>query len=46
MHAAMAAIVRDVPPGSRAHVRDFLRAMAAQLDSEGTPAPLTKDPAI
>lgn len=46
MHAAMAALVRDVPPTSRSHVRDFLHAMAAQLDTEGTPAPLTKDPAI
>ncbi|WP_034620746.1 MarR family winged helix-turn-helix transcriptional regulator [Cellulomonas sp. URHE0023] len=46
MHAAMAAIVRDVPPGSRPHLRDFLRAMAAQLDTEDTPAPLTRDPAI
>ncbi|MGY4642669.1 MarR family winged helix-turn-helix transcriptional regulator [Cellulomonas sp. URHB0016] len=46
MHAAMAAIVRDVPVGARPHVRDFLRAMAAQLDSEGAVAPLTKDPTI
>ncbi|GIG20454.1 MarR family transcriptional regulator [Cellulomonas chitinilytica] len=45
MHAAMAAIVRDVPPDARPHVRDFLRAMAAQLDTEGTVAPLTPGPA-
>jgi len=46
MHAAMAAIARDVPPEARPHVRDFLRAMAAQLDSEGVVAPLTTDPAL
>ncbi|WP_028049439.1 MarR family winged helix-turn-helix transcriptional regulator [Cellulomonas sp. URHD0024] len=46
MHAAMAAIVRDVPTGSRPHLRDFLRSMAELLDTEATPAPLTKDPAV
>jgi len=46
MHAAMAVIARDVPLESRPHVRDFLRAMAAHLDSEGAVAPLTSDPTL
>ncbi len=46
MHAAMAAIARGVPADARPHVRDFLRAMADHLDSEGSLAPLTRDPAL
>ena len=46
MHAAMAQIARDVPLEARPHVGAFLRAMAAQLDSEGGVAPLSKDPAL
>lgn len=46
MHAAMAAIVGDVPVEARPHVRDFLQAMAAQLDSEAPVAPLTRAPGL
>jgi DNA-binding MarR family transcriptional regulator len=41
MHEAMAAVARDVPVGSRPHLRRFLDAMTALLDREGRIEPLT-----
>ena len=41
MHAAMARIATEVPPGSRAAVVAFLDAIAAHLDEVEVPPPLT-----